>query len=178
VSTDGPVDHGAGLRAAALGQRTTWLLLAAVVVLVWVAVGIPTWHIQPFRPQSGDGMAWSYALRSRGPLLTAIGVVAAAALVVVGWQTASRWRRVGLAALLVLTLAPAWFVRQNHFEWMFAPLAEARYTPVAEAGFLADAEMVMGVEVGGDRVAFPIRQLAYHHVVNTEVADEPVVATY
>ena len=49
---------------------------------------------------------------------------------------------------------------------------------VADAGFLADAEMVMGVQVGDDAVAFPVRQLAYHHVVNTEVADEPVVATY
>ena len=69
--------------------RTVFLLLAAVVALVWMAVGIPTWHIQPFRPQSGDGMAWSYALRSRGPLLTAVGVVAAAALVGLGWRATS-----------------------------------------------------------------------------------------
>ena len=178
MSPNDIADHRAGRPLPMLRPRTIWLLLAAVVVITWIAVGIPTWHIQPFRPQSGDGMAWSYALRGRGPLLTAIGVVAAAALVVLGWRSASRVGRAGLAALLVLTLAPAWFVRQNHFEWMFAPLAEARYAPVADAGFLADAEMVMGVEVDGDRVAFPIRQLAYHHVVNTEVADEPVVATY
>ena len=42
--------------------------------LVWVAVGIPTWHIQPFRPQTDRGMAWSYALRRQGPLVTAAGV--------------------------------------------------------------------------------------------------------
>ena len=77
-----------------------------------------------------------------------------------------------------LALAPAWFVRQNHFEWMFAPLDAVGYTAVAEARFLTDVEMVMGVQVGADAVAFPIRQLAYHHLVNTEVADEPVVATY
>ena len=159
-------------------RRAIWLLLAAVVALAWMAVGIPTWHIQPFRPQTGDGMAWSYELRSRGPLLTAVAVAAVVLLAGLAWRSASRWSRAGLVLLLALTLAPAWFVRQNHFEWMFAPLGEPRYAAVADAGFLADAEMVLGVEVGGDRVAFPIRQLAYHHVVNTEVADEPVVATY
>jgi hypothetical protein len=163
----------------ALRPRTVFLLLAGVVALAWIAVGIPVWHIQPFRPQSDDGMAWSFALRSRGPLLTAIGVVAAAALVALGWRATSRAIvRIGFVALLALAMVPAWFARQNHFEWMYAPLAAAQFAAVSDAGFLADAEMVMGVQVGDDAVAFPVRQLAYHHVVNTEVADEPVVATY
>jgi hypothetical protein len=164
----------------ALRLRTIWGLLAAVVVVVWVTVGIPTWHIQPFKPQSGDGMAWSYALRSNGPLITAVGVAVAALLAVLGWRATSRTIvRAGLVVTLVLTAVPAWFVRQNHFEWMFAPLAEVQYAPVADAGgFLAEGEMVMGIQAGGDAVAFPVRQLAYHHIVNTEVADEPVVATY
>ena len=163
-----------------LRLRTIWGLLAAAVVVVWVTGGIPTWHIQPFKPQSGDGMAWSYALRSNGPLITAVGVAVAALLAVLGWRATSRTLvRAGLVATLVLTAIPAWFVRQNHFEWMFAPLAEVQYAPVADAGgFLAEGEMVMGIQAGGDAVAFPVRQLAYHHIVNTEVADEPVVATY
>ena len=178
MTSHAPARRQAGASARPRRRRALWLLLAAVVALAWLVVGIPAWHIQPFRRQTGDGMAWSYALRSRGPLLTAMAVAAAVSLAVLAWRSASRWGRVGLAVLLASTLAPAWFVRQNHFEWMFAPLGEPRYAAAADAGFLADAEMVMGVEVGGDRVAFPIRQLAYHHVVNTEVADEPVVATY
>ena len=163
----------------ALRLRTVWGLLAAVVVLCWIAVGIPTWHIQPFKPQTGDGMAWSYVLRSRGPLLTGVGVAAAALLVAVGWRATSRALvRLALMAMLALAVVPAWFVRQNHFEWMFAPLAGVQYAPVAEAGFLADGEMVMGIQLHDAAVAFPVRQLAYHHIVNTEVADEPVVATY
>ena len=162
-----------------LRPRTIVILLASVVVLCWIAVGIPTWHIQPFRPQTGSGMAWSYALRSRGPLLTGVGVGGAALLVALGWRATSRvMARIGLVALLGLAVVPAWFVRQNHFEWMFAPLADAQYAPVADAGFLADAEMVLGIQGGDEAVAFPIRQLAYHHVVNTAIAGEPVVATY
>ena len=159
--------------------RTLWLLLAAVVALVWLVVGIPAWHIQPFRPQTDQGMAWSFALRRQGPLVTAIGVVVAGLLAARLWQ-ASRGRGSRIAAVLVaaLSLAPAWFVRQNHFEWRFAPLEQVAYTTVADATFLTDVEMVMGVQIDDQAVAFPIRQLAYHHMVNTEVADEPVVATY
>ena len=158
---------------------TIWLLLALSVALVWVVVAIPTWHIQPFKPQSEAGMAWSYALRSRGPLLSAAGVVVAAGIAAVGWRALPRvLPRLGLVALVGLALAPAWFVRQNHFEWMFAPLAEVVYVAAPEATFLTEGEMVMGVQLGASAVAFPVRQLAYHHVVNTEVADEPIVATY
>jgi hypothetical protein len=159
--------------------RTLWLLLAAVVVLVWVAVGIPAWHIQPFKPQTDRGMAWSFELRRQGPLLTGLGVAAAMLLAARLWQTSRRaGSRVAAVLVAALALAPAWFVRQNHFEWMFAPLEHVAYTTTADAAFLADVEMVMGVQVADDAVAFPIRQLAYHHLVNTEVADEPVVATY
>ena len=158
---------------------TIWLLLALSVALVWIVVGIPTWHIQPFKPQSDAGMAWSYALRSRAPLLTGVGVALAATLAALGWPAMPRvGARLGLLALLGLVLVPAWFARQNHFEWMFAPLGDVAYAAASEATFLADDEMVMGVQVGAAAVAFPVRQLAYHHVVNTEVADEPVVATY
>ncbi len=161
------------------GSRTIGLLLAACVAAVWVVVGIPTWHIRPFSPQTDDGMAWSYALRSRGPLLTGIGLVFVVALASLGWRRMRGWTaRLGLVALVALAAAPAWFVRQNHFEWMFAPLEAVAYAAVPDAGFLTDEEMVMGVQSGDAAVAFPVRQLAYHHVVNTEVADEPVVATY
>jgi hypothetical protein len=159
--------------------RVTWTALLATLVVVWVAVGIPTWHIQPFRPQTARGMAWSYALRDLGPAVTAAGVVLAIALAWSAWRATTR-RLVRAAAVLVvaLALAPAWFVRQNHFEWMFAPLDDVAYAATSEAAFLADHEMVMGVELGGDAVAFPIRQLAYHHLVNTTVGAEPIVATY
>ena len=72
-----------------------------------------------------------------------------------------------------------WFARQNHFEWMFNPLPKAEYASVADARtFLVDAEMVMGIDVNGVSLAYPIRQLAYHHVVNDVVGGTPIVATY
>jgi hypothetical protein len=38
--------------------------------------------------------------------------------------------------------------------------------------------MVMAVRLGGESRAYPVRAMAYHHVLNDVVAHEPVVATY
>jgi uncharacterized protein DUF3179 len=34
------------------------------------------------------------------------------------------------------------------------------------------------VEIAGDAVAWPVRQMAYHHIVQDEVGGVPVVSTY
>ena len=36
----------------------------------------------------------------------------------------------------------------------------------------------MAVKIKGQAVAYPILQLAYHHIANDIVAGEPIVATY
>ena len=36
----------------------------------------------------------------------------------------------------------------------------------------------MAVEAEGDAVAYPVRQMAYHHLVNDDVGTLPVVSTY
>jgi regulator of extracellular matrix RemA (YlzA/DUF370 family) len=61
---------------------------------------------------------------------------------------------------------------------MFNPLLDANYARVDEASFVADGDMVMAVAINGDAVAFPVRQMAYHHVVNDVVGGKPITATY
>ena len=36
----------------------------------------------------------------------------------------------------------------------------------------------MAVARDGAAIAYPIRQLAYHHIVNDRLAGQPIVATY
>jgi hypothetical protein len=80
--------------------------------------------------------------------------------------------------VLVPLLASTWFARQNHFEWMFNPLANAAYAKTTEAGFVDDAGIVMAVESNGEAVAYPVRLMAYHHLVEDTVGGTPIVATY
>ena len=90
-----------------------------------------------------------------------------------------RWPLATLAVVVtLLSGGAAWLSHQNHFEWMFAPLKKADYARAREATFVDDADMVIAIELNGDAVAYPIRQMAYHHVVNDEVGGIPVVSTY
>ena len=80
-----------------------------------------------------------------------------------------------VAALFALM---AWAARQNHFEWMFAPLPGPGFVRAAEASFVEPEDVVLTVAIKGDAVAFPVRQLAYHHLVEDSVGGVPIVATY
>ena len=77
-----------------------------------------------------------------------------------------------------VTLVTAWAARQNHFEWMFAPLPDVRFARAAEGGAVEPGDMVLAVRVKGDAAAYPVRQLAYHHLVEDAVGGVPIVATY
>jgi hypothetical protein len=71
-----------------------------------------------------------------------------------------------------------WFARQNVFEWKFNPLLQPRFVQADQATFVQPPDLVLAVSVNGESVAYPIRQLAYHHVVNDVVGGMPLAATY
>ena len=160
-----------------MSRRLLWSLLLIVAAAALAAVIIPAWVIQPFRPQSPRGLEISFALKRIAPLLTIIALLVCLTLAVKLWRGA-RWSRLLLIVLLLLPLASAWFAQQNHFEWMFNPLAKAGYARADAATFVADADLVMAVERNGDAAAYPIRQLAYHHLVQDTVGRVPIVVTY
>jgi hypothetical protein len=156
-----------------------WIFLLAAVGLSLASVLVPAWIIQPFRPQTQSGLEISYVLRSWSPALTMIVSVLALLLAIYLWRNARRWwLRAALGILFALSLAPLWLARQNHFEWMFNPLHDAAYARADEGAFVSDTDMVMSVELNGEAVAYPVRQMAYHHIVQDVVGGTPVVATY
>ena len=61
---------------------------------------------------------------------------------------------------------------------MFNPLDSPRYVDAAKATFVKPDDVVMAVEIGGEAVAYPVRQIGYHHVVNDVIGRKPIVATY
>lgn len=156
-----------------------WLALCLVVAAAVAFVAIPVWLIQPFAAQTERSLTVSYVLRGWSPLVTLVAFLLASALVVWLWRDARRWwRKALLVALLVPVAASAWFARQNYFEWMFRPLESSAYAKAGEASFLSDGDMVVAVELKGEAVAYPIRLMAYHHLVEDTVGGTPVVATY
>ena len=156
-----------------------WLALLLSVAIALVVVVIPAWHIQPFRAQTQRGVELSYWLKSWSPVLTLLFTITACGLVVKLWRARpGMWRRLALSLLLIPACLATWFARQNHFEWMFAPISTIAYAKAGAAAFINDQDMVMAVEINGDAVAYPVRQMAYHHVVNDVVGGRPITATY
>lgn len=160
------------------GRWKLWLLLLLVVAAAVAMVAIPVFVIMPFKAQTAAGIEWSYRLRRWPPPGTVVATILFLALCVTLWRGARWWSRVAMTALLALLLAVTWFSRQNYFEWGFNPLPNADYARAGEAGFVADSDMVMAIELNGDAVAYPVRQMAYHHVVNDVVGGKPITATY
>ncbi len=161
-------------------RRLPWAAALLAVVAVAVAVvWIPAWTMRPFVPQSAAEMARAYTLRRLGPAAT---LAAFAAAVVLAWRLwgSTRWLgRLLLALVLVPVGVAVWVARQNHFEWMFPPLAHRGFAaPAAAAGFVDPGELVLAVQVEGDAAAYPVRQVAFHHLVEDVVGGTPVAVTY
>ena len=160
-------------------RRLIWPALLGLLVFSIAFVAIPVFLVQPFRPQTQRALEISYLLRSWSPPATAIMLLAAFALVIWQWRQARRWwRKMLLVIFLSLSIVPAWFARQNHFEWMFNPLQNSAYVKVADAAFVRDSDMVLAVKINNEAVAYPVRLMAYHHVVADTVGGTPICATY
>jgi hypothetical protein len=156
-----------------------WVILPGLLLLSLAFVAIPVFLIQPFRLQTQRGMEISYLLRQWAPLVTVTVFVGSAALVVWQWTRARRWwRKTLMVLMLLLLLPPTWFARQNHFEWMFNPLQQSAYVKSADATFVRDSDMVLAVKINNEAAAYPVRLMAYHHLVQDVVGGTPICATY
>jgi hypothetical protein len=117
------------------------------------------------------------ALRQRAPLVTLMAALASFCFAFLLWKTANRWRKTLLASTLLVVTFSAVMARLNYFEWMFHPIAGAEFLAQSESK-LDPKEMILAVRFGSDARAYPISQMAYHHVLNDVVAGVPIAVTY
>jgi hypothetical protein len=158
-------------------RRALWLTLALLAVASLLLFFIPAFVIRPFTHQSARGLSLAIAVKRIAPALTLVTLAAIVLLAWRLWTASSKLLRASLVLPLLLAAASTVMVRQNYFEWMFNPIAAAGFIPSADA-HLADKEMVMAVRIGPQARAYPIVQMAYHHILNDTVNGEPIVVTY
>jgi hypothetical protein len=62
----------------------------------------------------------------------------------------------------------------------YVVLDDPAFVPAAQATYLADDELVLGVSVGGDTRAYPIRLMDWHHIANDTIGATraPIAVVY
>jgi len=161
-----------------MSRKLAWLLFFLLVVVVLVVVLTPVFLIMPFKAQTSRTMEISYLMRRWSPWLTVLASLLVLAIAVRLWMGGRWFGRIALVILLLPALAATWLARQNHFEWMFNPLPNPAYAKAADASFVNDDDRLLAVTINGESVAYPIRLMGYHHVVEDTVGGTPIVATY
>jgi hypothetical protein len=160
-----------------MSSAWVWLGFSFCALTAFSFFFVPVFIIRPFRYQAPRALWWAMALRQRAPLVTLIFGLACFALAFLLWRRVGPWRKSLLVFALFLVSFSAVMSRLNHFEWMFHPVKSPQF--IAQADSKLDAkEMILAVRMDGEDRAYPISQMAYHHVVNDEVGGVPIVATY
>lgn len=155
-----------------------WYLLTACAGLALVCALYPIYVIRPFRAQGPQELEAALLVMRFRPVLTLLCLGGA---VLAGWRLrnglARRPGQWAAGVAVVLTLLATIAVRVNVFEMMFHPVDQPTFLAAAEAKLDAD-EMVLAVQQRGAARAYPVRAIAYHHIVNDVVGGVPLVATY
>jgi nucleoside recognition membrane protein YjiH len=165
------------LRSQSQTWRWIWIgfFLCAFVGIAWFFV--PAFIIRPFRYQAPRALLVAMSLRQRAPIGTLIAALACFILAFALCKISRRWGKALLTLTLLVVTFSAVMARLNYFEWMFHPLPGPQFLAQSESK-LDPKEMIMSVRLGGDDRAYPISQMAYHHVLNDVVGGVPIAVTY
>ena len=159
------------------GSPELWAIFLVCALASASLFLIPAFIIRPFRYQSPRALWLAMALHEKAPQWTLYGTILCLLLAVFVWRVARRWGKVVLALAMLLVGASAVMARMNYFEWMFHPLESPQFEGEAQSK-LDPGEMVMAVRFGRDARAYPISEMAYHHVLNDWVGGVPLAVTY
>jgi len=152
------------------------------VLLAAAALITPYWVMRPFRSQGDTELSVALGTLRIAPWVLAATLALALWMTIRAWPMISpRWlawsRRIGTLLALLVVLAATALSRINPFEQMFAPIPGPTFVAIADAPWAPD-DVLMTVRVNDTVRAYPVRVMAYHHVLNDELAGRPLVVTY
>ncbi len=163
------------------GKRTppglSWFAFFLCVLTAIAFFFVPAFIIRPFRYQAPRALLLAMTLRHWSPLVTLATGITSFVLAAWMWKTARTGRRIVIGIALALVSFSAVMARINYFEWMFHPIVGAQFLGQTESK-LDPKEMIMAVRIGNHARAYPISQMAYHHVLNDAVGGVPIAVTY
>jgi hypothetical protein len=157
--------------------RSLWIALVAFALVCSGAFFFPAFLIRPFRYQNPRVLLWAIAVRQHAPLISLLCAILCFVVVAVLWRNSTKWGKAALSLVLLPVTFSAVMSRLNYFEWMFHPVDSAKFESESSSK-LGTGEMILAVRYGADARAYPIREMAYHHVLNDVVGGVPIAVTY
>jgi hypothetical protein len=154
-----------------------WIVFSVSALAAIGLFFIPAFVIRPFTHQTSAGLALAMALRQRAPWGTLIAALLCLAFAFSLWSASNLWRKIVLVLVMLPVVFATVMARLNYFEWMFHPI-ESQQFESASVSKLANPEMILAVRFGSDARSYPIREMAYHHILNDVVAGVPIAVTY
>ena len=154
-----------------------WLVFYASALTAIGLFFIPAYIIRPFRHQTAVALNLAMALHQHAPWGTLAAGFVCLLCAFMLWQSDNLRRKIWLSSMVLLVAFSTVMARLNYFEWMFHPLDSPQFEREA-ASKLDQAEMILAVRFGNDARAYPISQMAYHHVLNDVVEGVPIAVTY
>jgi hypothetical protein len=158
-------------------NRRFWAGFVALVVTGVSLFFVPAFIIRPFHYQSPNALKTALIFRQVAPVGTLLPAGAVLLLAAWYWRRSSRVEKAMLALGSLLVIGSATMARMNYFEWMFHPVRQAGFESASQTK-LDNGEMVLSLEFNHDARAYPIREMAYHHILNDVVGGVPVAVTY
>jgi hypothetical protein len=156
------------------------VIAAALLALAsFACFAYPLYVIRPFRQQGAGELGAALFVLRVGPWLSIACAVGCVSAVVFAWGGIHGWlRRTAAVVCVAIAVLGALLARFNLYEQlMFHPIRGPQFETAAKSKIDAD-DMVLAIRVNGVSRAYPIRQIAYHHVVNDTVGGVPIAATY
>ena len=158
-------------------QKSLYLVFWLLVLIGLAPFVVPAFIIRPFRYQSPGALHLALVFRQIAPIGTVLAACGVLGLALGAWRSTARKQRALLILGSLLVIGSATMARMNYFEWMFHPVEMPGFQKADDAKLDA-GEMVLTVSIHGDARAYPVREMAYHHIVNDVVGGVPIAATY
>jgi len=140
-------------------------LLNVALIVAPLAVALP-----PVK-QTPAMLAAARAAEVIAPVMSAALTIGLAILL---W----RKRTAGTLAVLLLAILCAVLSRVNLLEFVFAGASGPETAAIGEFHDVRDTDMVIGVVIGGQSRAYPVRYLAHHHMLNDRLGQVALLPTY
>jgi uncharacterized protein DUF3179 len=157
--------------------RFLWIALATFSLVGFGAFMFPAFIIRPFRYQAPRALLWAIEIRQRAPIVSLLCAIVSFLLIAMLWRSANKWMKAVLSLVAIAVTFSAVMSRLNYFEWMFHPVDSAKFDAESSSKLGTD-EMILAVRYGTDARAYPISEMAYHHILNDVVGGVPIAVTY